>query len=75
MERFRGLGRIALKFLGVEYGHIKSREEAAEHMADFIEKANPQESIKVVCDPEEIPEVLAGIGEGFRRIEEKKGKK
>jgi len=56
----------------IEPQRPKGREERIEQIAKFIEEADPQRSIKVVCGSEEVSETLAGIGEGFRRIKARK---
>jgi len=46
----------------------KGKEERIESVAEVIERADPQKSIKIVCDPDEIPVYVEGIARGFGRL-------
>lgn len=49
-----------------------NREERIEAMAEFIERANPRESIKIVTADEELDEVVEGLVRGLSRLEAKR---
>jgi hypothetical protein len=62
----------ALKAFGIEAVRTGKSEQRIEAMADFIERADPQESIRVQCSTEEVDEVMEGITRGLARIQSKK---
>jgi len=68
MERLIKLGSKFLRMSGIEIQEPTTREERIESIATFIQKANPQKSIRVVTGGEELDEVIEGISRGLSRI-------
>lgn len=57
------------RFFGIRSRILRGPEEG---MTEFIEGADPQHSIKVVCGHDELPRVLAEIAKGAQHLEAKK---
>lgn len=65
------MGDFALGLYGVERRRASDRKDRIERIADFVERSNPQRSIRVLCGGEELEEVMEGITEGLRRLQER----